>query len=152
MAREKGASAMDKAAHLLYDNVVMHADRRTVCQRCGSYLGTVYHEERLYSVGCCKCETITLVKARTPHEAARKVGIAPLPAKEQTNRITDHLPGGGIYVKSETGTEGTGVATTQRRLPEILAKLAAYEDTNLAPEEVAAIQAQLERLYTTMLL
>lgn len=141
---------MDKAAHLLYDNAILHQDRRTVCQRCGSYLGTIYHEERLYSVGCCKCETITLVKARTPHEAARKVGIAPLHTKKQTNRITDHLPHGGIYVKSETGTEGTGAATTQRRLPEILAKLAAYEDTGLSPEQIVVMRDELGRIYTAL--
>lgn len=151
MAREKGATSTDKAAHQLYDNAVLQQERRAVCQRCGSYLGTTYHEERLYSIGCMKCETITLVKARTPYEAAKKVGVTPRPVKGNMNRITDHLPGGGVYVKSETGTEGTGATTTQRRLPEIITRLAEYEDTGLNPEEIAAIREQLERLYTDML-
>ncbi len=51
-------------------------------------------------------------------------------------RITDRLPNGTAYVKSETGTEGVGAFTTQRRIPEIITRLAAYEDTGLTPEEV----------------
>lgn len=53
-------------------------------------------------------------------------------------RLTDRLPDGTIYVVSETGTEGVGHFTTQRRLPELIAKLAAYEDTGLEPEEIVA--------------
>ena len=43
---------------------------------------------------------------------------------------------GTAYVVSETGEEGVGAYTTQRRLPEIIARLAAYEDTGLTPHEV----------------
>ena len=54
-----------------------------------------------------------------------------------TNRLTDGTP----YVRSETGTEGVGHFTTQRRLPEVIALLAAYEDTGLTPEICAAYKA-----------
>jgi len=50
-------------------------------------------------------------------------------------RITSRTCDGVAYVRSETGTEGVGHFTTQRRLPEIITKLAAYEDTGLTPEE-----------------
>ena len=50
-------------------------------------------------------------------------------------RLTDRLPDGTAYVVSETGTEGVGHFTTQRRLPEVIARLAAYEDTGLTPRE-----------------
>lgn len=56
------------------------------------------------------------------------------------DRITDHLPGGGVYVKSETGKEGTGAFTTMRRMPEIISRLAAYEDTGLEPDEVSYLK------------
>lgn len=51
-------------------------------------------------------------------------------------RLTDRTEDGIAYVKSETGVEGVGVSTTQRRLPELIARLAAYEDTGLEPEDL----------------
>lgn len=51
-------------------------------------------------------------------------------------RLTNRLPDGTAYVVSETGEEGVGCFTTQRRLPEVIARLAAYEDTGLTPEEI----------------
>lgn len=51
-------------------------------------------------------------------------------------RLTGRLPDGTAYVVSETGTEGTGHFTTQRRLPELITRLAAYEDTGLEPEYI----------------
>lgn len=56
------------------------------------------------------------------------------------NRITDRLPDGAAYVRSETGEEGTGAFTTQRGLPEIISKLAEYEDTGLEPRMVQLIK------------
>ena len=91
MAREKGATVADKAAHRLYDEAVLRRDRHAVCHRCGTLLATAYHEERLYSVGCGKCETITLVKARDPYEAARKVGIEARPADDWDEEHGDVL-------------------------------------------------------------
>lgn len=45
-----------------------------------------------------------------------------------TKRITGRLPDGTAYVRSETGTEGVGYFTTQRRLPDLITKLARLED------------------------
>ena len=44
------------------------------CHRCGKDLKTVYLEERLYAVRCDTCDTITLVKAKSPAEAESVVG------------------------------------------------------------------------------
>lgn len=57
-------------------------------------------------------------------------------------RLTDRLQNGNAYVVSETGTEGTGYMTTQRRLPELIARLASYEDTGLTPEEINKLDTQ----------
>ena len=43
-------------------------------------------------------------------------------------RITGRLSDGTVFVRSETGNEGVGHFTTQRRLPEIITKLAKLED------------------------
>lgn len=51
-------------------------------------------------------------------------------------RITGRLPNGIAFVRSETGAEGTGAYTTQRRVPGMISRLAAYEDTGLEPEEI----------------
>ena len=62
------------------------------------------------------------------------------------NRLTDRLSDGTAYVVSETGTEGVGAITTQRRLPELIARLARYEDSGLEPEEVEAAKEIAARL------
>ena len=82
MARVKGASIADQAAHRIYDEIVIPRNHGGLCVRCGAELITAYHEERLYSVRCKKCETVTLVKARDPYEAEEKVGIFARPAEE----------------------------------------------------------------------
>ncbi len=82
MAREKGATTADKAAHVIYDSLLLRRPRAAYCRRCGETLQTAYHEERLYSVWCPKCETVTLVKAGDPEKAARIVGT-PLPRWEE---------------------------------------------------------------------
>ena len=43
-------------------------------------------------------------------------------------RITGRMNDGTAFVHSETGNEGVGHFTTQRRLPEIVSKLANLED------------------------
>lgn len=58
------------------------------------------------------------------------------------NRLTARLPNGTAYVQSETGTEGVGYFTTQRRLPELIARLARYEDTGLEPDEIEALKVE----------
>lgn len=44
------------------------------------------------------------------------------------DRITGRLNDGTVFIHSETGNEGVGHFTTQRRLPEIICKLARLED------------------------
>lgn len=44
------------------------------CRNCGTRLKVYYAENRLYSVKCGYCETLTLVKANNPTEAMRYVG------------------------------------------------------------------------------
>lgn len=56
------------------------------------------------------------------------------------DRITGRMDDGTAFIHSETGTEGVGPLTTQRRLPEIISRLAAYEDTGLTPEEINEIK------------
>lgn len=43
---------------------------------------------------------------------------------------------GAAFVRSETGKDGVGYFVTQLRLPELIARLAQYEDTGLEPEEI----------------
>jgi len=57
------------------------------------------------------------------------------------DRIIGQMDDGTLYVRSETGEEGTGYFTTQRRLPEIVSKLYHYEKTGLSPEEVMQYKA-----------
>ena len=44
------------------------------CRNCGTRLKTFYAEGGLYAVKCGYCETVTLVRANNPTEAARYVG------------------------------------------------------------------------------
>jgi LSD1 subclass zinc finger protein len=55
------------------------------CHNCGTKLKTYYAEARLYAVKCGYCETITLVKADNPTQAARYVGNYARTAYEQEN-------------------------------------------------------------------
>lgn len=43
-------------------------------------------------------------------------------------RLTNRMLDGTIYVVSETGNEGVGHFTTQRRLPELIQKVCEYEE------------------------
>ena len=60
------------------------------------------------------------------------------------NRLTARTDNGTAYITSETGEEGVGHFTTLRRLPELISRLAAYEDTGFSPEEINQLQADLE--------
>lgn len=72
---------IDRAAHGLYSLRLLRRPAAAYCRRCGTTLETAYHEERLYSVACPDCKTVTLVKARNPTAAARIVG-EPMPRRE----------------------------------------------------------------------
>ena len=43
-------------------------------------------------------------------------------------RLTNRMLDGTIYVVSETGNDGVGHFTTQRRLPELIQKVCEYEE------------------------
>ena len=68
----------DACAHAIYEGKLRRRPASAYCRHCGTHLETAYHEERLYSVACSECKTVTLVKARNPDEAARIVG-EPMP-------------------------------------------------------------------------
>lgn len=72
----------DDAAHCLTEKNITRRNYGGRCPRCGAELETAYHEDRLYSVKCPRCETVTIVKARNPYEAEEKVGIVARPAEE----------------------------------------------------------------------
>lgn len=69
-----------------------------------------------------------------------------LKEEDLLNRITARTDNGTAYVKSETGEEGVGHFTTQCRLPELISRLAAYEDTGFSPEEINQMQDTVEQL------
>lgn len=74
MARVKGTTTADQAAHNLFDTNVVRHKFDVVCKICHKPLEVAYHEEMLYSVLCPGCKKITLVKAWNPTEAAKKSG------------------------------------------------------------------------------
>ena len=102
MEKEKGATTTDKAAHLVFDTInFIHAtvfNQGHYCRKCGTKLETMYHEERLYSVHCPVCETVTLVKAGSPAKAERMVGLSEkeywstdMTKEEAIHRIREHM-------------------------------------------------------------
>ena len=60
------------------------------------------------------------------------------------NRITARTPSGTAVVLSDRENEGVGYYTTQRRLPELISRLTAYEDTGMTPDEIAAMKRAQE--------
>lgn len=69
-----GALRSDKTMHKAYNTALTRRYYGATCPRCGGLLGVAYHEDRLYSVKCDKCEILTLVEARTPCDAQYKAG------------------------------------------------------------------------------
>lgn len=64
---------IDKTMHRAYKAGMLRRPSGVRCRQCGTTLETAYHEERLYSVKCCVCDCMTLVKAENPNNAALKV-------------------------------------------------------------------------------
>ncbi len=62
------------SAMLPYAKLPCYAEVR--CEVCGTPLKTYYAEGRLYLVKCGYCDTITMVKANNPIQAAEMVGKA----------------------------------------------------------------------------
>lgn len=98
----------DRCAHKIFSALPPRRASGAICPHCGTQLAVAYHEERLYSVECCNCKTITLVKARNPYEAAEKVGIVARPAEDYHEDYGDvlwwHFP---IEEPPEVGTPDT---------------------------------------------
>ena len=69
-------SRLDALAHSFHDVCMAGEFRKSglFCPMCGRPLTFAYHEERLYSVHCKTCETITLTTASCPEQAARFAG------------------------------------------------------------------------------
>lgn len=67
----------DKAFHAVLNADVLYRNTPSDirCRQCGSRLKTYYCESRLYAVKCDFCKFVMLVKAGSPDEAARYVGI-----------------------------------------------------------------------------
>ena len=59
-------------ARVKYDKLPQDADVR--CCKCGTRLKTYYAEGQLYLVKCGYCDMITMVKTKSPKEAACLVG------------------------------------------------------------------------------
>ena len=66
----------DKNFHNAYNQRANYTPTATplYCKKCSTRLKVYYAEDRLYAVKCGFCETVTLVKADNPTEAARYVG------------------------------------------------------------------------------
>lgn len=69
-----GALRSDKTMHKAYNTALGRRYYGATCPRCGGLLGVAYHEDRLYSVKCEKCEILTLVEARNYCDAQYKAG------------------------------------------------------------------------------
>jgi hypothetical protein len=65
----------DRAAHEVFNSAPTLRKSCAYCRHCGTTLEWAYHEERLYSIVCQECGTITLVKACDLTAAALKVGL-----------------------------------------------------------------------------
>ena len=78
---------IDDLMHSVFDCAALYRDTQedVRCRTCGTRLKTYYAERMLYAVKCCRCNTITIVRAKNPSEAACLVGED---AKED-NHATD---------------------------------------------------------------
>lgn len=157
MEREKGATTTDKAAHVAFDRIefcnVQANNKGHYCRKCGTQLQTMYHEERLYSVHCPVCETVTLVKAGSPGAAEGMVGLnetefwsTDMQKDEAIYRIRDHMrvhrigTPPHIHIKQALDM-AIHALLTQGELPqEKQQRLDAYEATGLCPQEITALK------------
>lgn len=68
--------SIDSRLHGIYDAELFYHPTPTAvyCNNCGTRLKAYYAEGGLYVVKCGYCDTITIVKASNPTQAARYVG------------------------------------------------------------------------------
>ena len=67
----------DKTFHEVYKADVLYRPihgYQVCCHSCGTKLKAYYAEDRLYAVKCGYCDTVALVKAESPAQAAMIVG------------------------------------------------------------------------------
>lgn len=156
MERKKGATITDQYAHVCFDRIefcnVPTNNQGHYCRQCGTKLQTMYHEERLYSVHCPVCETVTLVKAGSPGAAEGMVGLSEtefwstdMQKDEAIYRIRDHMKvhrigePPHIYIKQALDM-AIHALLTQGELPqEKQQRLDAYEATGLTPEQITTL-------------
>ncbi len=69
-------NSIDELMHTAYRAEPMYKETLigVMCRRCGMRLKAYYCENRLYAVRCDGCESVTLVKARSPLDAMMVVG------------------------------------------------------------------------------
>lgn len=81
---------VDKAAKIVAriasyrQNEVRFRISDVTCPRCRRLLGVYYCEGGIYAVKCQECETVTLLEARSPSQAAARVGVIARPLDEWT--------------------------------------------------------------------
>lgn len=85
---------IDQQAHSLFDGLLKIAEESTprnssgeYCKNCGNELTVAYHEDRLYSVHCWRCRTVTMLTARDQRQAAESITAGsfprPIPCRER---------------------------------------------------------------------
>lgn len=156
MAKIKGATITDQYAHVCFDRIefcnVPTNNQGHYCRICGTQLQTMYHEERLYSVHCPVCETVTLVKAGSHGKAEGMVGLSKteywstdMTIPEAIQRIRGHMEvhhigePPHIYIKQALDMAIAALTTQGARTPEKLQRLDAYEATGLTPEQITTL-------------
>ena len=78
---DEAANTVVKIASYKQREVRMR-DSRAACHRCGRLLKIYSCENGTFAVQCGKCETVTLVQAQNPEQAAMKVGVTAIPLAE----------------------------------------------------------------------
>ena len=80
---DKAANVVVKIARFRQRDVRFRESDAT-CPHCRRRLGVYYCESGTYAVKCHECETVTLLEARSPAQAAARVGIVARPLDEWT--------------------------------------------------------------------
>ena len=75
----------DRKYHEAFTADTYFVPTNVFCKCCGTRLKVYYAEKRLYAVKCGYCESITLVKADNPTEAARHIGDYEKGADDERN-------------------------------------------------------------------
>ena len=93
---------IDQQAHSLFDGLLKIAEESTprnssgvYCENCGNELTVAYHEDRLYSVHCWRCRTVTMLTARDQQQAAKSVSTGSIP---RPISCRERLPDEDCYV------------------------------------------------------